>query len=1001
MRRLTALLFFVFFFVAAQLAAERPAIPTLTIEGDDGKVALEMTNLDIRVTIRGHLARTEYAMTFHNSLDRVAAGDFRFPLPADAEVSDLGLYFDDHLRHGVAVERVLARAAYEAVVHRGVDPALVEWSAGRGFRLRVYPIPEKGEKKVFIAYDQELIGNDYVLDLRYGRTMHFALAIDADGRTVDIEGTLPRSARGQAERVDGILRVARDARETAFAAHSPEDNAWYASAAVDLVSPSDTVTPAPHVVILYDTSSSSVQQNAARIRSFLAAFLSRQQAWAKADVIPFHIALDRARRIEGAATAAGQRELDRVLAEQQPLGATNLLAVVTQLPAIAASLPPATRIVLVTDGLTSLGDSRDVAAAFAKLADLRRPLLVVNAANTADDQLLRNAARATGGWSFDLMRTDPGAAAETAMRLPAEVQTGGGVVPRSVLIAGEARIAVAVRAQASLTTLTVARRELRLRELHDARETSMVRRAWARARLREMLESLATDEELIAHGRAYTQLTPRTSLLVLESWRDYEQYGIPMPPDVVAEKQRDEEQRKAVLRPLQLPPTVVTQGGWSLKGRVLESSGNPLPGVTVRLQDGGVTTAADVTDADGRFLLAQATPPKDVVVLAQLEGFNVASRKLADDAPSGASLDLVMQIASISEAITVTAEAPVVETSSMAAASSVPSLRTQVITTDNLLTTIARDAVTDSDDPEVRAAVALQRRDLTREVIARLRAITSTNERLRYYLSARAFLGGDKSFHVFAAEVFRDRSPEVAARVLSDLAEARHDDAPLLRILARVLDGWNEPDLARLLLRRAIELSPAEPQSWREMILLEARHGRPAEVASWTRRLQATRRDDREIEEIYAQVDDAAARWTRASAFDRQRGVDIRFDPADDITVELMFDTGWSWVDLHITEPSGETVTWNHTASAAGATFTGGMIFGFGPEIYRIRNAPRGDYRVDIDYYASDDTNVSLETLAHVVVYSRGRRGAIERREHFVVLSIDEEYRTLTTVRKE
>src|SRR6185436_20048698 len=321
---------------------------------------------------------------------------------------------------------------------------------------------------------------------------------------------------------------------------------------------------------------------------------------------------------------------------------------------------------------------------------------------------------------------------------------------------------------------------------------------------------------------------------------------------------------------------------------------------------------------------------------------------------------LVMPEPTVTETITVTASAPIVDVQRTGMASVRPSLRAEVITTDQLLNSIARESVSEDADPEELAAAQRHRIELTRAVVAKLRAIGSTAERVRYYLSARALLGGDKSFHVFAAEAFRERSPEIAARVLSDLAEARPDDAPLLRILARVLDGWNEPELARLLLRRAIELSPAETQSWRELILLEARHGRPAEVASWARRLRAAKRDeDRGTDDIHNRIDEALGRWETASAIDRQRGVDVRVDPRDALTVELMWDTGWSYVDIHLTEPGGEVVKWDNDTSKAGGRLTGGYIFGFGPEIYTIRNAPAGEFRLDIDYYASDRTNVS------------------------------------------
>src|ERR1700736_1963800 len=138
------------------------AVPRLVMPSDAGGDAVVLSALDVRVVIRGHLARTEYELTFRNNLPRIVGGDFVFPLPPDGEVSDLGLYFDGKLRHAVAVERVQAKTAYEETVHRRVDPALAEWSDGGAFRTRLYPIPALGEKRVHIACDQELVSNDYV-----------------------------------------------------------------------------------------------------------------------------------------------------------------------------------------------------------------------------------------------------------------------------------------------------------------------------------------------------------------------------------------------------------------------------------------------------------------------------------------------------------------------------------------------------------------------------------------------------------------------------------------------------------------------------------------------------------------------------------------------------------------------------------------------------------------------------------------------------------------------
>lgn len=983
MRRSLLLLLFVL--VCSPLIAERPAIPALTVKGDDGTIALDVTALKIRVTIRGHLARTEYELTYHNSLDRVTGGDFHFPLPADAEVSDIGLYFNGHLRHGVAVERVLARNAYETTVHRGVDPALAEWSSGRQFRFGVYPIPANSDKQVFLAYDQELIGNDYTLDLRYGKKLNLDVAIDSDGREPAIEGSLHFERERDAyvlhtrdEVIDGVVRVARDVSESALIAYSAADKTWYGSAAIDIKSAGTEMAPAAHVVILYDTSSSSVQQNAPQLRKFITSFLARQTAWTTADVIPFHIAIDPNRHVERAATLAGQREVERVLIDLQPLGATNLFAVVSELSKSAATLPPNTRVVLVTDGLTSLGDSREVAATVSKLADLHRPILVVNASPTADDQLLGNIARTTGGWSVDLTRTDPDAAVATAMRVPASVRFPADVLPSAVVTTGDERFAIAMRSSDAIVRMP---HDVPLREIA---ESDLVRRAYARAKLRELLAHGASDEELLEHGRAFTQLTPRTSLLVLESWRDYEMYNIPLPPDVQAEKDAEQHSRKKTRSDFQLVALT-----WFIQGQVTDEEKNPLPGVTVSLLNNDKPIAVDVTDTDGRFRLSAPSAPANPRIVAELPGFARIEHKFDHDLPSGASIDLVLS-AAVQETITVTAE-QAYNVEGVDVAPVAASIRTAGVTTDALLNKIAAGAPPegeDAGDPDVLEAVAKQRIDLTRQVIAKLRGINSTSERVRYYLSARALLGGDKGFHVFAAEVFRDRSPEIAARILSDLAEARSDDAPLLRILGRVLDGWGESELARLLLTRSMEIEPDQPQTWRELIILDAKRGRAMSVAALAKRAKETEDNGWNDAAVYEQINDVVARA------ERQRGTDVRADSQDDMTIELMFDTGWSWVDLHIIEPGGEEVTWNHDTSKAGATFTGGFTFGFGPEIYTLRHAPRGDYRLDIDYYMSDTTNLSLETLAHVIVYTRGRR-----HEHFVVLQFDEEHRTLETIR--
>ena len=90
------------FVIAISSTAFAASLPTLTVDDENGAVALKIEVLRIGVMIRGHLARTTYEITYRNTLARNVDGDFSFPLPADAEVSDIALYFGKTLRHAVA-----------------------------------------------------------------------------------------------------------------------------------------------------------------------------------------------------------------------------------------------------------------------------------------------------------------------------------------------------------------------------------------------------------------------------------------------------------------------------------------------------------------------------------------------------------------------------------------------------------------------------------------------------------------------------------------------------------------------------------------------------------------------------------------------------------------------------------------------------------------------------------------------------------------------------------
>jgi carboxypeptidase family protein len=94
-------------------------------------------------------------------------------------------------------------------------------------------------------------------------------------------------------------------------------------------------------------------------------------------------------------------------------------------------------------------------------------------------------------------------------------------------------------------------------------------------------------------------------------------------------------------------------------GRIVDSAGAPIPGATVTVTGGGQRQQV-VTDGSGMYALS-GLPSGPLVVEGQLYGFKTVRRSVVfDQRPR--QLDMRMEVGGVSETVTVTAEAPVIDT---------------------------------------------------------------------------------------------------------------------------------------------------------------------------------------------------------------------------------------------------------------------------------------------------------------------------------------------------
>src|SRR5262245_36421046 len=123
-------------------------------DGQEARISLRKFHVDVH--IEDGFARTTIDQTYFNQESMQLEGTFYFPLPPDASLSGLAMYVDGNLMEGGMAERDHARQVYETIRYANRDPALLEWVDGSTFKMRVFPLEPRQEKRIILSYTQKL-----------------------------------------------------------------------------------------------------------------------------------------------------------------------------------------------------------------------------------------------------------------------------------------------------------------------------------------------------------------------------------------------------------------------------------------------------------------------------------------------------------------------------------------------------------------------------------------------------------------------------------------------------------------------------------------------------------------------------------------------------------------------------------------------------------------------------------------------------------------------------
>jgi tetratricopeptide (TPR) repeat protein len=268
----------------------------------------------------------------------------------------------------------------------------------------------------------------------------------------------------------------------------------------------------------------------------------------------------------------------------------------------------------------------------------------------------------------------------------------------------------------------------------------------------------------------------------------------------------------------------------------------------------------------------------------------------------------------------------------------------------------------------------------------------------RIYLDERASYPNSTAFFLDAADQLLEKGQtDLGLRVLSNLAELDLENRHILRILGYRLLQAGRPRLAIPVFQQVLELSPEEPQSYRDLGLAYAADKQYQKavdslnevvIRAWHGRFP-------EIELIaVAELNAIAAEAQRANVKLDLARVDPRLlkNLPLDLRVVLTWDADNTDIDLWVMDPNGEKAYYGHRLTYQGGRVSPDFTGGYGPEEFSLRAAKPGKYTVLVNFYGHTVQTVAGATTLQVKFITGF--GTARQRERIVTLRLRERAET-------
>jgi Ca-activated chloride channel family protein len=150
----------------------------LLVPHDRSLPALPLLEHRVRIAIEDQVAVTRVEQTFRNDNDRQLEATYIFPVPKGASLNQFTMWVDGKETKGELLDAGKARDIYTRIVRQTRDPGLLEYIGNDLLRLRIFPVPARGEQKVSFQYTS--------VSPNEGGVVEYVYPLKTDGRSATL-----------------------------------------------------------------------------------------------------------------------------------------------------------------------------------------------------------------------------------------------------------------------------------------------------------------------------------------------------------------------------------------------------------------------------------------------------------------------------------------------------------------------------------------------------------------------------------------------------------------------------------------------------------------------------------------------------------------------------------------------------------------------------------------------------------------------------------------------